>query len=228
MSFGIYIHIPYCTKKCPYCDFYSIPFNEESAEAYFDALIFAIKSYKGKNISADTLYFGGGTPNLFGSKRIAAIISAVKENFIFSDDSEITLEANPETLQNQNIKAFAEAGINRLSLGLQSVSRSELNHLGRSHTPEQVEFCVKEAQAAGINNISLDLMIGIENQTEESIKNSIDFCNKLNVTHISAYMLKIESGTLFYKNRAKKVPKARPCKMAGIVLKSLCSLEISS
>ena len=83
MSFGIYIHIPYCTKKCPYCDFYSIPFNEESAEAYFDALIFAIKSYKGKNISADTLYFGGGTPNLFGSKRIAAIISAVKENFIF-------------------------------------------------------------------------------------------------------------------------------------------------
>ena len=202
MNRGIYIHVPYCVKKCPYCDFYSVIFDESSASAYTDAVISAIKSYNGKGLSADTIYFGGGTPNLMGSERIGAILSAIKENFVLSSGAEITLEANPETFKDQNIAAFKAAGINRLSMGLQSANKSELGSLGRRHTNEDVAFCVSEAKRVGIENVSLDLMLGVEGQDKASLLNSIEFCSALGVSHISAYMLKIEPNTPYYKNRS--------------------------
>ncbi len=201
MNFGIYIHIPYCIKKCPYCDFYSVIYNESSASEYTDAVISVIQSYKGKGVNADTLYFGGGTPNLIGAERLGKIISAARGCFKLSDNSEITLEANPETFRNQDISAFKKAGINRLSMGLQSAVDAELKLLGRRHTNDDVAYCVREAKKADINNISLDLMLGIEGQSKDTLLSSIEFCASLGVSHISAYMLKIEPNTPFYKKR---------------------------
>ena len=202
MNCGIYIHIPYCIKKCPYCDFYSVIYDDCSASEYTDAVISVIQSYKDKGRSADTLYFGGGTPNLMGAERIGKIISAARDSFDLSGDAEITLEANPESLRRQDISAFKKAGVNRLSMGLQSANNTELGSLGRRHTNEDVVFCVSEAKKAGIDNISLDLMLGIEGQSKASLLNSIEFCASLGVSHISAYMLKIEPNTPFYKKRA--------------------------
>lgn len=201
MALGIYIHIPFCTKKCPYCDFYSITYNETLAEDYAKALIFAIKSYKDKKIAADSVYFGGGTPNLFGAERISRIISAIKKSFCLSSDAEITMEANPETLCEQDIGAFARAGINRLSLGLQSANTDELENLGRTHTPQQVLSCIEKARGAGILNISLDLMLATEGQSKKSLLSSIKFCKNAGASHISAYLLKIEPDTPFYKRQ---------------------------
>ena len=202
MDRGIYIHIPYCIKKCPYCDFYSVIFDDSSASEYTDAVISVIESYKNRGISVDTVYFGGGTPNLMGADRIGKITSAIKENFALSSSAEITLEANPETFKNQDISAFKKAGINRLSMGLQSAVDRELSSLGRRHTNDDVAFCVNEAKRAGIQNISLDLMLGVEGQDKTSLLNSIDFCESLGVSHISAYMLKIEPNTPYHKNRS--------------------------
>lgn len=199
MNRGIYIHIPFCSKKCPYCDFYSLHFNDSLVNRYTDALLCAVKSYSGQNIEVDTIYFGGGTPNLLGSENISKVICAIRESFSVSGKAEITIEANPESFSKQNISAFAETGINRLSMGLQSANGNELISLGRTHNLDEVEFCVEAARKAGINNISLDLMLGIEEQNEESIKNSIDFCEKCNIEHISAYLLKIEKNTPYYQ-----------------------------
>ena len=205
MALGIYIHIPFCSKKCPYCDFYSVCFDANLAEKYTDALILAIKSYKSQNDYVDTVYFGGGTPNLLGENRIARIISAVKESFSLCENAEITMEANPETFCEQNVSAFAKAGINRLSFGLQSANKNELIHLGRTHTPEQVFKCIGRAIAHGIYNYSLDLMLGIEGQTKDSLKSSINFCKNAGATHISAYLLKIEPNTPFYKRQSELI-----------------------
>jgi len=202
MNRGIYVHVPYCVKKCPYCDFYSVIYDESSSSEDTDAVICVIESYKNRGICADTLYFGGGTPNLIGSERIGAILKAVKENFILPSGAEITLEANPETFREQNIAAFKEAGINRLSMGLQSAVDSELCSLGRRHTNDDVAFCVSEANKAGIQNVSLDLMLGVEGQSKASLLKSIEFCADLGVSHLSAYMLKIEPNTPYYKNRS--------------------------
>ncbi len=195
---GVYIHIPFCRIKCPYCDFYSEAFSKELADQYTEAVLKAISSYKQKNIKADTLYFGGGTPNLIGEENISKMVSLAKEVFSL-ENAEITMEANPETLSEQGVLGFKNAGINRLSLGLQSANADELSMLSRRHTPEQVEFCVKDAKSCGLHNISLDLMVGISKQTAQSLERSIDFCVNLGVSHISAYLLKIEKGTPYHK-----------------------------
>lgn len=198
---GIYIHIPFCTKKCPYCDFYSVSFCDSLLKDYISAVKKAILSYKGKNLYADTLYFGGGTPNLIGPQNMKELISAVKESFALTYDAEITMEANPETFSKQDISEFKKAGINRLSLGLQSANLNELESLGRTHTPEQVTYCINEAKRCGIDRISLDLMIATMGQTAQSIQNSVDFCISSGAEHISSYLLKIEPNTPFYKQK---------------------------
>ncbi len=196
---GIYIHIPFCAKKCPYCDFYSLALSIELVKSYVKALETAIKSYRHDKISVDTVYFGGGTPNLIGADNIKKIIDCIKTNFAVADDSEITLEANPESFVKQDISAFARAGINRLSMGLQSANESELKALGRRHTLEQFSECIERARECGIENISLDLMLGIEGQTIDSLKKSIEFCSASGVNHISSYLLKIEPETPYFK-----------------------------
>ena len=203
MAIGIYIHIPYCLKKCPYCDFYSVSYNESSADEYLAALLKATEHFSDKTQEIDSIYFGGGTPNLFTSKRIGTVIEKIKASFNVLDDCEITLEANPESLTDKEIYAFKNVGVNRLSMGLQSANESELKALNRLHSKSDIQRCIKTAKECGILNISLDLMIGLENQSKESLKNSIDFADSLDIEHISAYMLKIEKGTFFYKNKDK-------------------------
>ena len=195
---GIYIHVPFCGKKCPYCDFYSLPFRKPKMEAYLNALLADIYSYRGKKISADTLYFGGGTPSLLPPVSIASLIESVKETFSFS--GEATLEANPNTVTQESLSEYRKAGINRISLGLQSGNDAELQALGRSHSVKQGTAAVFAASAAGFCNISADIMVGIPYQTKDSLLQTLRFVTGLPVTHISAYLLKTEPETSYWGN----------------------------
>ena len=199
---GIYIHIPFCVRKCAYCDFYSMSINYGLASAYTSKIIDELSRWGGilKCPPADTLYFGGGTPSLLKPEQISAIIEKATEVF-FLKDAEITLEVNPAENLSDYFKCIKKSGVNRLSIGLQSAVEGELEILSRRHTPNDVIKCVADAKNAGINNISLDIMLGIPNQTEKSLKYTVDFATKLNPTHISAYLLTLEEGTPLYKNR---------------------------
>ncbi len=184
---GLYIHVPFCPSKCPYCDFYSLKYSKDMLERYTNELFRRLKSI---NESFDTLYFGGGTPSLLGADRVKAII----DNVNLTKNAEITLESNP----NIDFSTWKNSGINRLSFGLQSANENELKFLGRKHTLEQAKRSITSARDIGINNISADLMIGIQNMTEKSLDNSIKFCAEMNLEHVSSYILKLEEGTLFY------------------------------
>ena len=199
--FGLYIHVPFCDGKCPYCDFYSMRGSEERMNQYTDSIIEAIKSYGDKmGRAADTLYFGGGTPNLLGARRITSLIAAARSSFVL-ENAEITLEVNPAEDLDEFLKAVHSAGANRLSIGLQSANEEELRLLGRRHTAAQAEKAVRTARDAGFSNISLDLMLGIPQQTPQSLLRSIEYCAQAGVQHISAYLLKIEPHTAYDKNR---------------------------
>lgn len=192
---GIYIHIPFCVRKCPYCDFYSCISDSSIKSKYVKSLIADIVSYKDRRLSADSVYFGGGTPTSLTSAQLCGILDAVKESFSLSDDCEITTEANPCTVDFKYLCELRQAGFNRISFGVQSAVDSELVSLGRLHSYEQAENAVLQAQKAGFDNISCDLMIGVLGQTEDTLAYSADKLCSLPITHISAYMLKIEDGT---------------------------------
>ncbi len=197
---GIYIHIPFCASKCPYCDFHSGKADEETGTAYTDALIRTISEYKLQKITADTVYFGGGTPPLLGTGNLQRVLHAIHNSFNITDSSEITMEANPADDLYDFFAAMKASGVNRISMGLQSGNDNELRLLGRRHTASDCAKAVSDARRAGIENISLDLMLGIPLQTADSLRRSIDFVSSLNPEHISAYLLKIEEGTPFAKN----------------------------
>lgn len=200
-SLGIYIHVPFCDGKCPYCDFYSNRGNETDMDVYLSAVEKRLSEWgeKLKSRQVDTLYFGGGTPSLLGGERLSRIITAVKESFSLSDTSEITVEVNPRSSNGELFKILKKSGVNRISLGVQSFNEDELKLLGRRHSSIDAENTVCEIRNAGIENISLDLMINLPEQTEESIKFSLEKATSLPVKHISAYMLKNEEGTAFEK-----------------------------
>lgn len=194
---GIYIHIPFCKRKCPYCSFYSVEYDEELVQAYVLALKRNIEKYKGEAIFADTVYFGGGTPSLLSPLQIKDILKSVKESFVLAPDTEITMEANPSSVDFDKLCGYRNAGVNRISFGVQSACDSELMALGRLHDYELAQNAVLQARSAGFTNISCDLMIGTPRQTMESLLNSARTLCDLPVRHISAYMLKIEEGTMF-------------------------------
>ena len=189
--------MPFCVKKCPYCDFYSVGGKPELISDYVNAVRRNIRKYKGENIAADTVYFGGGTPSLLQAGQIGEIISEISDSFRLADNAEISIEANPGTVDRYKLRDLKSAGINRISFGVQSVVDSELAQLGRIHTFEQARSSVLDAFSAGIENISCDLMLGIPNQTPDSLSLSIDSLCALPIKHVSAYVLKIESGTPF-------------------------------
>lgn len=164
---------------------------------YCDAVLRNIRRYSDKNAETDTVYFGGGTPSLLTAEQISQCISTIRECFELSPDAEITLEANPNTLSPEKLAALRNAGVNRLSIGVQSMNDAELEFLGRTHTSERAVKAVRDAANAGFDNISCDLMAALPNQTEESLKYSVRQLAALPVQHISAYLLKIESGTAF-------------------------------
>ena len=184
---GLYIHVPFCVRKCPYCDFYSVASSKEKLyEQYADAVIRNIKRYVRENpeIFFETVYFGGGTPSLLPV-------------YLYE---KITIELNPGTSDEDKLRKLRSIGINRLSVGIQSAKDNELKYLGRIHDFTQAKNIINDAYSAGFENISADLMIGVREQTMESLMFSIDRLTELPLKHISAYMLKIEEGTEYFKN----------------------------
>lgn len=196
---GLYIHVPFCASKCAYCDFYSLAASEETYETYKAVLLSQLTEAKARlSVFADTLYFGGGTPSLLGGKRIAEIVTAAKKKFGLQN-AEITVEVNPAEHLYDDFVLMAKAGVNRISVGMQSCIEKELKALSRRHTVNDVTRTVNDAKKAGIDNISVDVMLGIPHQNIETLKQSLDFCINLNISHISCYMLKIEPDTAFGK-----------------------------
>ncbi len=197
---GLYIHVPFCKRKCPYCDFYSVPLPDDRIlDAYTAEVCRRIEQHP--VTLCDTLYFGGGTPSLLGGKRLAAIIHAAHAHGL-SDRAEITLEANPADKLYDTFAAFTNAGGNRLSLGMQAADAASLSRLGRRHTPSQLEAAVADARRAGIDNLSLDIMLATPSQTRDDIRAAVARCTSLGADHVSAYLLKIEAGTPFYEQAA--------------------------
>lgn len=199
---GIYIHIPFCIRKCAYCDFCSFDKLEKSyMQIYAKELIKRISSFakeKGTLLKADTVYFGGGTPTLLPGECFEDIFEALRTYFVLDADSEITVECNPASIDREGLKSLFDMGVNRLSIGLQSANASELSILGRLHNYE--EFCdtYRAAREIGFKNISVDLMYGLPEQTRESFDRTLSEVIALSPEHISAYALKIEEGTDFY------------------------------
>lgn len=195
---SIYIHIPFCEQKCPYCDFYSIN-DKNEYDRYTDNLIRLIKEYSDRyQRKITTVYFGGGTPSVIGAQRLVKILSAVKDNFEVCIDAEITVEVNPCSSTELDFSLLRNAGFNRVSVGMQSSDEQELRLLGRRHNADDAKATVKRARNAGFDNISLDLMICVPTQTKSSLTKSIEFCKDCQVEHISAYILKFEENTPFY------------------------------
>ena len=204
---GIYIHVPFCDGKCPYCDFYSLSGDADLMDSYVDAVCAALerRTQQHGRESAETVYFGGGTPNLLGAERLAALLDQIARTRDLDAAAEITLEANPTHVDKAFFRAVRDAGFNRLSMGMQSADPTQLRLLGRKHTPNDVELAVNAARDASFENISLDLMLGLPGGGKESLAQSIDFCAALGPEHISTYLLKIEPGTPF-ANRELPLP----------------------
>lgn len=197
---GIYIHVPFCDGKCPYCDFYSLSPDEESMERYTQAVLDDLAKWgRGPQpkVKAESVYFGGGTPSLLGAPRLARLLQAAGQRFALAAAAEITLEANPGSVGPEFFTAAKKAGFNRLSMGLQSANGDELALLGRKHSAQDARQAVAWAREAGFGNISVDLMLGLPGGSVEKLGRSIDFAAGLGVEHISAYILKIEPGTPF-------------------------------
>lgn len=203
---GLYIHIPFCRSKCPYCDFYSCLSKNADIETYVGSVLHEIKTgHRTKDFTSDsclcfdTVYFGGGTPSVIGADNIGRIINCVKENYTVADDAEITVECNPSTVDEEFFRKLSFYGVNRISLGMQSAVDNERKKLGRFADKNQILSVINTAKKHGIDNISLDVMLGIPDQTLQSLDDTIDFCINTGVPHISAYMLSVEDGTVFHK-----------------------------
>ncbi len=194
---GLYLHVPFCVKKCAYCDFYSAVTTEQMLDKFTKGLIKEIKRWGGIiDRPIDTLYIGGGTPSLL-QHRIMDIIGAVRENFVLLPDSEITAELNPSGDITDFLQYAKKAGVNRLSIGVQSGIDGELKMLGRQHTVADAKNTVNTARELGFDNISLDLMLCLPDSTIDTLSESIDCVLSLEPEHVSAYMLKIEPNTIF-------------------------------
>ena len=197
---GLYIHVPFCAGKCPYCDFYSINRNRDLINKYTEKVISDLKKC---NSEFNTVYFGGGTPSALPPENISSII----DNINIIQGAEITVECNPSDTggkdSDYDFSVLSKSGVNRVSLGLQSAVESERKDLGRKAGTDEVKRAIERIFKSGIENISLDLMLGIPGQTAESLNKSVDFCIDSGAKHISAYILKIEENTYFGKHREK-------------------------
>ena len=196
----LYIHIPFCMKKCAYCDFLSFPCDEKTQVAYADALIREIEYYgpKMKNYVVSTIFVGGGTPTWLNEEKMAEIFDAITTYFQVSNEAEITMECNPGTVTPAKLNLYKKIGVNRLSIGLQSADDTELQLLGRIHTFEKFLKTYEMARNAGFKNINVDLMSGIPYQTAEKFLHTLQKVVRLKPEHISVYSLIIEKGTPFY------------------------------
>lgn len=203
---GIYIHIPFCVKKCGYCDFYSVKWDETRENKYIQSAINEIKSYswlKDKYI-VDTIYIGGGTPSIIAPKNLESIIAAARSIFKVEENAELSMEANPNTLNTENLGAYRSVGINRLSIGIQSLNDNILKTIGRIHSANEALEAIDNAEKCGFGNINADVMFNIPGQTIDDINDTINKLTGKNIKHISFYSLKLEKGTPMYISEEKK------------------------
>jgi len=224
---GIYIHVPFCAAKCSYCDFYSLSGKLEQRDAYVERLLTELvqQSSACQDYTVDTVYFGGGTPSLLGGARIARIVDTIRAHYALEPDAELTAEANPDSMTDDFLTISRAAGINRLSMGIQSANDRELHAIGRIHTFAQAQDAFFRARRAGFANLSVDLMYALPGQSMEQLCASLDslldlqpehlscygltleahtpldFCVESGAAHISAYMLKLEEGTPYFRKK---------------------------
>jgi len=203
---GIYLHVPFCKSKCNYCDFYSV-IDLKSLDRLVDSEILELNNRKQyiENEVITSIYFGGGTPSLLSISHIDKLLGFIRNNFLWNENCEITLEANPEDLNLEYLTNLFKIGINRLSIGIQSFNNDELKFLGRRHDNKKLENIILLARNSGFSNISIDLIFGIANSTKENYFYTLENVVKLGVQHISAYSLTIEKGTYFYKAKRKNI-----------------------
>lgn len=204
---GIYIHIPFCRSKCGYCDFASYVADSSVWDIYIKKLISEIK-FRSQFLSlqekqVDTIFFGGGTPTLLGAQRLGLILSEIQNQFCLDSFSEITLEANPETVQLKEWQEYKQRGWTRASIGVQSFNDAELKACGRIHNSTQAEKAIVEAKAAGFNHVNLDLIYGLPQQTLCSFQDTMKKAMDLPIDHLSVYGLQLEEGTAFYEMERK-------------------------
>lgn len=200
---SIYLHIPFCVRKCPYCDFVSAPGDAEEIDNYVNLLLREIERETGdgqlSQYEVSTVFFGGGTPSLLEPLQIDRVLCKLRKNLLFAADAEITMEMNPGTVTKQKLKDFKACGISRISIGVQSLRDEELQALGRIHRADDVYRMWKWTEEIGYVNRNIDLMTGIPGQTESSLRDTLTKAAVLKPEHISAYSLIVEEGTPFYE-----------------------------
>jgi len=222
---GLYIHIPFCLKKCPYCDFYSIT-DLSKKGAYLKALTVEIAQRKqGANHPFDTVYIGGGTPSILSGLEIEKILETVRSSFKILPSTEITLEINPGTLDVKALGAYRRAGVTRISVGVQSFNDQILKTLERIHTVDEVDRALKQVIAGGFNRASIDLIYGIPGQSMADLRSDLDQATQLGIDHISCYMLSFEPGTEFelrkQAGKIKPMPDTKTAEMFKVVVSVL-------
>lgn len=198
---GIYVHVPFCVKKCLYCDFLSFPAGEEERERYLKALLREIEAgaVRYRDYLVDSVFFGGGTPTVLTGEQLGRLMARLKAGFVMKKDAEITLEANPGTVDEKKLQDCAEAGFNRISIGAQSLQEEELAMLGRVHSPEDFFQAYRWAREAGFRNVNVDIMAALPGQKIPEYLDGLERVADLEPEHISAYSLMIEEGTPFYE-----------------------------
>lgn len=209
MKISLYIHIPFCVRKCLYCDFLSGPFDDKVRTRYIAALTkeISLRSLEYQNYEVISIFFGGGTPSILEGEDILNIMNVIRDKYTLQENAEISIECNPGTVDSKKLKCFKDAGINRISIGLQSSIDEELRVLGRIHTRADFENIYKHALSTGFRNVNVDLMSGLPNQSVEDYRKTLEYVTGLEPkpTHISAYSLIIEEGTPFYDMLIKQV-----------------------
>ena len=198
MKAGLYFHIPYCVKKCDYCDFYSVS-DLSSQKTYFDAIRQEMEHYRGKNIPVDSVFIGGGTPSYADAKEVGKLLETAREIFSFSSDTEITIELNPKTFDQDKLLIYRESGVNRISMGLQSANDDELAKLGRIHTAREFLSSYDLLRETGFSNINTDMMYGLPDSDLKTLEYTLTFLKELDCEHISAYALTLDDGSSLYQ-----------------------------
>lgn len=194
---GIYLHIPFCQSICNYCDFPKVFYNKTQADLYLEQLINEISSYDINATDIESIYIGGGTPSVLSEEQLTYLFENLRLER-FTNLKEFSIEVNPESLTSSKIKLFKKYGLNRISMGVQTFNDDLLKHLNRQHNQELVINKIKQLQNNGFSNISIDLMMGLENQSLEMVYNDLKIVEQLIIPHISYYNLIIEKGTVFY------------------------------
>lgn len=207
-ALGLYIHLPWCEKKCPYCDFNSHQSSDVPEQRYIDELLKDLEQELPKiwGRSIETIFIGGGTPSMFSGEAIKQMMSSLRAYLNFSPHIEITMESNPGSAQLEKYMLYKEAGINRLSIGAQSFNDRQLSLLGRIHNSEQINDAIVAARAAGFENINLDIMFALPEQSLENCLSDLNSAIELGVEHLSFYQLTLEPNTLFHSQQPQNLP----------------------